>query len=179
MRGIVVRSEPAVKAGIDAFGDAAVAREERVAQAGNWLTAKPMRNVMMSGPRCRCRRSSATSVSILGSEMPTTLNIEPSRRGRCRSGVSVRPETVSGNFRRSLGHQGQRARLDAEALEEFALRRPARATRAPTSSRRAAERLEIHMRGDIGLAGILQRIGTAVRCAIACRVSPASLRTWP
>ncbi len=35
MRGIVVRSEPAIEAGIDAFGDAAVAREERVAQAGN------------------------------------------------------------------------------------------------------------------------------------------------
>ena len=54
-----------------------------------------------------------------------------------------------------------RARLDAEPLEEIALRHRAVHARAEIFGR-ARQRLEIDMGGDVGLAGIFQGIGEAV-----------------
>ena len=96
-----------------------------------------------------------------GSEMPSTLNIEP-MPPRPRVGQPLqRAGDIGGDLRRGLGHQRRRAGLDAEPLEEIALRHRAVHARAEIFGG-ARQRLEIDMGGDVGLAGIFQGIGKAV-----------------
>ena len=62
-----------------------------------------------------------------------------------------RAGNVGGHLRRGLRHQRDRAGLDAEPLEEFALRHRAVDARAEILGG-AHQRLEIDMGGDVGLA---------------------------
>src|SRR4051812_30060297 len=89
---IVMRAKAAIEAGIDALGDAAVAREEGVADAGE----------DGQGGRRQCLHAvvsgvslSATSVSSLGSEMPITLNIDPMPPRPLSISRFSAPETLS------------------------------------------------------------------------------------
>ena len=72
-----------------------------------------------------------------------------------------RARNVLGNLCAGLRHQGRRAGFDAEPFEEIALRDRA-VRRAHRIFGRARQRLEIDMRGHVGLARRLQGIGEAV-----------------
>ena len=71
----------------------------------------------------------------------------------------------------------RRALVDAEAAQPVALRdRPVDA--AADAFRALPERFEIDMCGEIGLAGIAQRIAVSM-FGTACRVSPRPYQAWP
>src|SRR5438105_13901009 len=71
---VVPRADAAVQAGIDSTGDAALAAEKSVAQAGN---GRKQRGCQHHGLRASAARSSSslspTSMSIPGSEIPMTV----------------------------------------------------------------------------------------------------------
>ena len=97
----------------------------------------------------------------VGSVTASTLNIDPMPPRPLSvsrfSAAEMSAETSGVVFR----HQRDGPRLDAEPLEELALRHRAMDARADILSR-ARQRLEIDMCGDVGMARILQRIGEAV-----------------
>src|SRR6185437_883149 len=75
MRGIIVRAEPAVEAGIDAVRYAAVAGEEGVAQAGNGR--QQGRGKHQEAPADSFSSLKPGSVTRFCSETPSTLNSDP------------------------------------------------------------------------------------------------------
>ena len=93
--------------------------------------------------------------------MAIALNIEPMPPRPLSvnrfSALEISAETSADG----LAHQGDGAGLDAEPLEKFALRDRAVDPRAEIF-RRPRQRLEIDMGGDVGLPGILQRVGETV-----------------
>ena len=97
----------------------------------------------------------------LGSEIASTLNIEPMPPRPPPISRFSAPEMSSETSWRGLRHQGHRAGFDAEPFEEIALRHRAVDARAEILGG-ARQRLEIDMGGDVGLAGIFQGIGEAV-----------------
>src|SRR5258708_11193599 len=78
VNGIVLRADAAVQAGINAIGDAAIAAEESVTQAGDGRKQRRCQRHEGWSSAARCSSSlSPTSVSMPGWEMPLTLNIDP------------------------------------------------------------------------------------------------------
>ncbi len=102
----------------------------------------------------------ATS-SRWGSEIAEHLEHRSHAAAAAADQALQRARNVLGNLVGGFRHQGHRAGLDAEPLEEIALRHRAVHPRAEILGG-AHQRLEIDMRGDVGLTRILQRIGEAV-----------------
>src|SRR6202012_2312533 len=77
MGGIVVRPEAAIEAGIDAAGDAALAGEKGVAQARNGREQRRSQRHRVSTLAVDSASVSPAIEVRWGSEIATTLNIEP------------------------------------------------------------------------------------------------------
>src|SRR6476469_6823784 len=75
--GIVARAEAAVEALVDAVGHAALAREERMTEAGNGGEQRGSQSHEGSALGCCWSSSNPASAVSLGSEIASTLNIEP------------------------------------------------------------------------------------------------------
>ena len=168
MGGIVARADAGIEARIDAAGDAALAREESVAQARNGREQRRgkrrhgrcIRGVMVRPPQS-VRRSKPASAERCGSETPSTLNIEPMPPRPPPISRFSAPAMSSETSGVALAIKADGAGFDAEPLEEIALRHRAVDARADILGG-AHQRLEIHMGGDVGLAGIFQRVGEAM-----------------
>src|SRR6185437_2539266 len=73
----IVRADAGIEAFIDAGGDTAFAREESVAQAGNGGQQRGGRHHRASVGSSGCSSPKPVSRGRLGSEIASTLNIEP------------------------------------------------------------------------------------------------------
>ena len=101
--------------------------------------------------RPAARRSKPASEVRFGSEIASTLNIDPMPPRPPPVSRFSAPEMSSETSWRGLRHQGHRAGFDAEPLEEIALRHRAVDARAEILGG-ARQRLEVDMGGDVGLA---------------------------
>src|SRR5260370_39398098 len=75
--GIVVRAEAAIETSVDAIGHAAVARKESVAQAGNGREQRRSQPHGSSAPASCFSSINPASELRWGSEIASTLNIDP------------------------------------------------------------------------------------------------------
>ena len=112
-------------------------------------------------PRAGGSSLSPGSVLMSGCDTPSTLNSAP-MAPRPGAGQSLQGRLdIRRHLRARLAHQRRRARLDAEAPQEIALlHRPVQPRAGIFRAER--KRLEIDMRGQVGLSRIAQRIGETV-----------------
>ena len=103
---------------------------------------------------------------------PSAWKREPMPPGAIRRDT---PLSISRGLRRIGRHQPGGALDDAEPAEELALRhRPVAGE--PMAARRGGERREIHLCGEVGLAGRAQRIVVAVAAYRLQRIAEPRLR---
>ena len=173
MRGVVVGAEAAIEARIDAFRNAALAGEEGVAHALE---------------RGECRRFNDMLELAAASG-----DVKPGRRRQFPVRESERLEQLAHAGRgidkackrrfdrlrlsRRALFQAFGAQADTETAEKVALRhRPVQAHAFFLHG--LAERLEVDVRGEIGFAGVRERIGGLVPAYGLQRVAERR-RMWP
>ena len=159
--GIVVRTEAAIEALVDSAGYAALAGEEGVAQAGNGREQRRSERHGVSRSGRRRFVADARDRGEIGLGDRQHLEHRAHAAAAAVGQPLQRAGNIGGNLRRGFCHQRDGPGLDAEPLEELALRHRAVDARADIF-RRARQRLEIDMGGDVGLARIFQGIGKAV-----------------
>src|SRR6186713_1290245 len=172
---IVVGAEPAIQRGIDAVGDAALAGEEGMAQAGHRRQQRGSKRHEASPVRSKSLRP-ASPVNR-GSEMPSTLNIEP---------MPLRPVSVSrlSATEMSVATSGVAFCIRAAARVSMPTRLrkspcvTGPCTRAPTSSAARASAWKSTWAVTSAWPGAFSG-SVKVWRAMAWKVSPASLRRWP
>ena len=165
--GRVARTDAAVQRGVHAFGRSAAAGEEGVAQSRRLERVRTRDSRPWSRRLGRTREASAAlrwEIAIALNSAPISPSPLPTSRWRASSNSPARSGERS--------HQRARAASMPIGAQEIALvDRPV--DRGARRARAARHRGEIDMRGDVGLAGVDQRIDHLVRAQRLQRVAEA------
>src|ERR1700722_1921150 len=177
MGGHVVRAEAAIEAFIDVGGDAAVAGEESVAQPGNRRQQRRAEPHGCAAPAACASSSNPASAVRWGSETASTLNIDP---------MPPRPPPISRCSAPEMSSETSwlafAIRLTARVSMPSRFRKSPCGTgpwtRPPRSSAARARAWKSTWAVTSAWPGFFSGSAKLWR-AMAWKVSPASLRTWP